>query len=367
MSIKETTNLIYDKKIRKYEKEVINFFLEYGKNKRSEMESHVLAYFLLREGHWLTQENIRELSIIFYENESKKGISQGSISKILNRYIEYQVLIKRKLDDKKNAFEYSTSGALNQVVSSTIELGVEEMEKYIFFLKIRLSSLKKLKYKNNEIELLRVNLIARVNELREFFIFHKALYEDIFKISNDKKINNPKEAELTNIQINKSLRDIEREIIEFIINCPILRFVKMKEAYFPIIAYFFTRKRLTQDQIKELTGISAGMVSEGLNYMLQEEHIKLMKLKGVRIRYYELSSIAYYNYHQLFKIFKLNSELYTKLDAINSELKANKAELKGINGFSNISKRVKQYLYTKPLIEKLFVSFQDAMEKYKEE
>ena len=52
----------------------------------------------------------------------------------------------------------------------------------------------------------------------------------------------------------------------------------MKSAHYPIIAYFFTRKRLTQEKLKELTGFSAGMVSEGLNYMLQEGYINLDKV-----------------------------------------------------------------------------------------
>ena len=350
MPTNNKNNHIYDKKIRNYEKEVINFFVEYGKNKRSDIESHILAYILLREGQWLTQENIRELSLIFYETEFKKGISQGSISQILNNFVEYSVLNKRKLETKKNAFEYSMSGAFNQVMSSAIGYGIEELEKYILFLKKKLASLEKIEYKSNEVEFLRVRLNERVKELIEFFIFHKDLYEEIFKIPNNKK---------------KSLREIERDIIEFIINCPLFRFGKMKGAHYPIIAYFFTRKRLTQEKLKELTGFSAGMVSEGLNYMLQEGYIKLDKVKGIRVRYYELNSIAYYNYLHLFRIVKSNSELFTRLDAISSEIKTKRTELKDINGYRIINKRVKQFLNAKPVVEKLLISFKDAMERFK--
>jgi len=365
MPTNNKNNHIYDKKIRNYEKEVIKFFVEYGKNKRSDIESHILAYILLREGQWLTQENIRELSLIFYETEFKKGISQGSISQILNNFVEYSVLNKRKLETKKNAFEYSMSGAFNQVMSSAIGYGIEELEKYILFLKKKLASLEKIEYKSNEVEFLRVRLNERVKELIEFFIFHKDLYEEIFKIPNNKKKNISKPEDLSDFQIKKSLREIERDIIEFIINCPLFRFGKMKGAHYPIIAYFFTRKRLTQEKLKELTGFSAGMVSEGLNYMLQEGYINLDKVKGSRVRYYELNSIAYYNYLHLFRIVKSNSELFTRLDAISSEIKTKRTELKDINGYRIINKRVKQFLNAKPVVEKLLISFKDAMERFK--
>jgi len=152
--------------------------------------------------------------------------------------------------------------------------------------------------------------------------------------------------EINNIQTKESLGDIERDIIEFIIDCPLFKFEKMK--YAPIMAYFFTRKRLTQEKIKKLTGFSAGMVSEGLNYLLQEGCIKLKKVKGVRKRFYELTSIAYYNYLQLFRIFKSISELYTRLNVINDELEANKAELKNTNGYSIM---MSEFFFT--LIKKL--------------
>ncbi len=353
---------IYDKRIQEFEKEIINFSVEYGKNKRSEIESHILTYFLLREGQWLTQENLRELSLLFYEKQSKKGISRGSISKILNNYVEYRLLNKRKLDAKKNAFEYSLSGAFNQVMSSAIEFGIEEMDKYIFFLNEKLTFLEQIKYKNEEAESLRVILIERVIELRNFFKFHKNIYSDIFKKPDG---NNDDIKKVENIQVNKPVRDIEREIIEFIVNCPLLRFVDIKEAYYPIIAYFFTRKQLSQEKIKDLTRISAGMVSEGLNYLLQEGYIELNKVKGVRIRSYELNSIAYYQYLYLFRIFKSNSELLTGLNVLYIEIKAEKDELKTTKGYKNIERRVKQFLVTRPIIERLSLAFKDAMEKFK--
>ena len=100
--------------------------------------------------------------------------------------------------------------------------------------------------------------------------------------------------------------------------------------------------------------------------MLQEGYIKLNKVKGVRIRNYELNSIGYYNYLHLFRIFKSNSELLTRLEGIHSNLQADKDELKKIDGYRVLNQRIKQFLMAKSIIEKLHIAFKDAMEKFKE-
>ena len=52
---------------------------------------------------------------------------------------------------------------------------------------------------------------------------------------------------------------------------------------------------------------------------------------------------------------------------LNNEIKAKKADLKNIEGYRLISKRVKQFLIVKPIIEKLLLSFKNALERFKEE
>ncbi len=68
----------------------------------------------------------------------------------------------------------------------------------------------------------------------------------------------------------------------------------------------------------------------------------------------------------LFRIFKSNSELLTGLNVLYLEIKAEKDELKTAKGYKNIERRVKQFLVTRPIIERLSLAFKDAMEKFKE-
>ena len=60
-----------------------------------------------------------------------------------------------------------------------------------------------------------------------------------------------------------NMEHAEQEIIDFILNSVLFVIEEMK--YQPIIAYLITRKELTQTELQNLTGLSSGLISEGLN------------------------------------------------------------------------------------------------------
>ena len=362
MASRKVITPIYDKKLRRYEKKIINFIVESGESKRrTNMESHVLAYFLLREGMWLTQQDIHNLSQIFYESNSKKGFSKGTISKIVNQYEEYRVLKRRVQTNKKNAYEYSMSGELGELISTAMQFGIDEIEKYNSFLISKLKSLKARSAGNEE----EFNLMERIKELIDYFNFHIIL----FKGEIDTKINQNYEI----IQKNSKEKDqgdslgnintIETEIIKFVLDCPL--FIIEEKNYALMMAYFFTRKRLTQDDLKKLTGLSAGMISEGLNYFLQKGYIELQKITGIRKRFYRLPSIAYYSYLRYSRRFNSISNRYKQLKDIQDELEAKKDELEDLIGFNAIQTRLKEFLEAKPLVDKLAILFKAAVDKFK--
>lgn len=370
MPSKKSITPFYDKKIEKYEQEIIDFIVESGESKRrTDMESHILAYLLLREGLWLTQDDIRKLSQIYYKNDSKAGISKGTISKIINLYEQYQVLKKRKIAHKKNAYEYSMSGLLNQLISTALEFGIREIDKYTLFLMMNLKSLERYNHKNKEEKSLKRIMMERVQEIIDFFTFHKTLFEDdldtkeqeIQRTRNSNGVTNNSKGANT-VEKKKDLSVIENEIVKFILDCPL--FIIKETRYVLPMAYFLTRKQLTQDKLRELTGLSAGLVSEGLNYFLQKGYIKLHKIKGVRKRFYHLPSIAIYSYLRYYRRFNSISDQYSRLKEINDELEAKKEELEHLNGFNAIQRRINEFLKAKPIVDKFTLSFKNALDQF---
>ena len=362
MASKKNIKPIYDKKLRIYEKKIIDFIVKSGESKRrTDMESHVLAYFLLREGIWLNQDNIRKLSQIFYTNNSKKGFSKGTISKIVNQYEKYHILKRRRQTNKKNAYEYSMSGELSELMSTAIEFGIHEIDKYNSFLISKLNSLKTRSTKNEEESILKRTMMERIQELIDYFNFHITLFTREIDTKNRERIQ--KSLKKTDkVDIKGNIADTETEIIDFVLDCPL--FIIEESRYALLMAYFFTRKQLTQNDLKKLTGLSAGMVSEGLNHFLQKGYIELLKITGVRKRFYMVPSIAFYSYLRFSQRFNSISMQYNQLKEIQDELEAKKEDLGDLNGFSAIQTRLKEFLEAKPLVDKLSVLFKDALDKF---
>ena len=92
--LEKESNIFYEGRIKEIEKTLIQYIIEVGKYKRSEIESHLLAYLLFHPK--LSQAQMRALSLEFYVKKSKKGISTGKISSFVKTYEKFQVLHREK-------------------------------------------------------------------------------------------------------------------------------------------------------------------------------------------------------------------------------------------------------------------------------
>lgn len=350
---------IYPEEIRCFERELIDFIVESGKNKRSSnIESHILAYFLLHRS--LTQNQIQELSTIFH----KKKISKGSISNFLSQYEGYGVLIKNKIPEKKNSFRYTLKDRnIKDLMSTGFESGSDKLNSWIEFIEIRIHALKNVNPEPNQIKTHTV-LLERLQEIKDLFLYHANLMKEFLfdKSKYDKKeihINTKYIAEMK----KKSIIEIENEIINFIENNPL--FMIDEDSYIPIFSYLITRRKLTQSKLHELTGLSSGLISEGLNHLLKKGFIKLEKLKGIRKRFYLMPSIAYSNYLKQYHRFNYINQYKSKIEQIYQEMKNREKELKELEGYDVIFEWVEQILKLFVVVEKGIKIFENAVNHFR--
>ena len=353
-------NHIYPKEIRRFESDLIDFIVESGKNKRSsDIESHILAYFLLHRS--LTQKQIQELSTIFH----KKKISKGSISNFLSQYERYGVLVKKKIPEKKNSFRYTLKDRnIRDLMSTGFESGFDELESWIEFIEIRIQVLKNIKPEPSEIKLHMI-LIERLKEIKDFLQFQEKLMKNFLsdKLDREEKNEIQISVDLIDRMKKKSILEIEQEVVNFTENNPL--FMIDEVSYIPIFSYLITRKKLTQSQLQELTGLSSGLISEGLNHLLKKGFIKLEKVKGIRKRFYTIPSIAYSNYLKQYQRFKYINQFKKKIDLIFQEMKNREDELKELNGYNVILEWVEQILKLFVVVEKGINLFENAVDHFK--
>jgi len=351
---------IYPKEIRCFERELIDFIVESGKNKRSsDIESHILAYFLLHQS--LTQKQIQDLSIIF----RKKKISKGSISNFLNQYERYGVLVKNKIPEKKNSFRYALKDRnIKDLMTTGFESGFDELKSWIEFIEVRIQALNTIKPEPNHIKIYTI-LLERLKEIKEFLLFQENLMKNFLFGKN--KTNEKKEIQISATYLAeiklKNIVEIENEIITFIENNPL--FMIDEVSYIPMFSYLITRRKLTQAKLQELTGLSSGLISEGLNYLLNKGFIKLEKIKGIRKRFYIMPSIAYSNYLKQYQRFKHINQNKNKIEQIFQEMKNREDKLKKLKGYNVILEWVDQSLKLFVVVEKGIKLYENAINYFK--
>jgi len=353
-------NHIYPEEIRRFEKEIIDFIIESGKNKRSsDIESHILAYFFCHRS--LSQSQIQDLSAIFHN----KKISRGSISKFLNQYESYGVIVKKKIPDKRNAFEYILKDiSIRDLMSTGLEAGLSEMHKGIEDAEVRIQALDKIKPESSLIEVRKI-LIERLKELRDFLIFHDNLMKNF--LSGEFTIKEEPEIKISDDEIEKMRKKgilrIEKEIINSIQKNPLFMIEEVK--YMPIFSYLIMRKRLTQSKLQKLTGLSSGLISEGVNHLVKKGFIKNEKIRGVRKRFYVMPSIGYSNYLKQYQRFKLINKLKNKIERVFQEMNKREKELKQLDGYDIIFEWLKEASQLFVIVEGGIKIFEKALDYFK--
>jgi len=136
------------------------------------------------------------------------------------------------------------------------------------------------------------------------------------------------------IDFDPEIVQIEKEIMNFLIKSRLL--VKLKPIFIKILSLFITRKSLTQKDLKKLTDLSAGTISQEINKMLENEIIEVTKTSESGLITYSMTSVAisFMNFNKIIinNILKWHDEL----NRVKSELEKNEKEFQNIRGYKGI-------------------------------
>jgi DNA-binding transcriptional regulator GbsR (MarR family) len=346
--LKKGKSLFFEGELKRFEKILLDYFVEVGNEKgRNEIDSHILGYLMLHQN--LTQKQIRELSREYFIKNTKRGISNGSISNILNGiYFKIGIINKNKVDGSNYLFEYSTSRHISRSTLESTMIGLRFINDLISSSLQISNSLQEISVKDvSDVEFYN-KFIKRMNEFMEFIFSYKNIIEKSIsfhrKNSNDK--NNQKNPSIDKNRedheeiSNENIFSLEKKLISLIIKSPIFQF--LKSDYIRISGYFITREKCTQKKLKSLTGYSIGHISQGLNKLLELEIIQSYKEKGVRKSTYIMNSIGYSLIKRYLVTIQKTNEFKPMLIGINEQLENRKEEWQKLNGYGQIKKFVEE-------------------------
>ncbi|MFX0041315.1 MAG: MarR family transcriptional regulator [Candidatus Hodarchaeota archaeon] len=135
-------------------------------------------------------------------------------------------------------------------------------------------------------------------------------------------------------EFDPEIVEIEKEIMNFLIKSKLL--VKLKPLLIKILSFFITRKSLTQNDLKELTGLSAGTISQEIQKMLENKIIEITETSESGQINYSMNSVpkGFMNFNKsvINNLLKWENEL----TRIKYELEKDKKQYKEFKGFKGM-------------------------------
>jgi DNA-binding transcriptional regulator GbsR (MarR family) len=164
-------------------------------------------------------------------------------------------------------------------------------------------------------------------------------------------------------QFDPEIKMIETGIIENLLNYTV--FSVRGKITSKILFYFITRKDLTQSDLKQLTGFSAGKISQELNNFLEFNLIKISKKSKPWV--YTMESVVAETFSRAINLLKANIKWEKKFIEIKKELEDNRESLQNLNGYDEVKDFIEVNLLRFSGYKVIIKLWEDLKNKYEKE
>jgi len=273
--------------------------------------------------------------------------------------------IKRKMKPGTHEFIYFPS----PLPQDSIDQALGSLTPEIKFLQLKISELKKIADSNKKGYTL---LLTRLEETLQTFELYQKIIEVIQNPNLTIDINSKVESNKVSLEdlqfieedFAPELKEIENDILDFFIHQS--KYLILKRFELISYVYFITRKVLTQEKLRKLTGLSLGKVSQVVKNLLATKFIeKIGKMELQRLLPKEKTFKIHYTMETIQKSFmKSGMDSLLKLlkweeefSKIHSELVKDKQKLKKLNGYEKILKKTNDLLRVIPIYKQAYDFF----------
>jgi len=128
------------------------------------------------------------------------------------------------------------------------------------------------------------------------------------------------------------IRQIEQEIVEFFAEKS-LEFIGRHPIIATVLTYFDIRRRLTQQDLQNLTGFSAGTISRSVRQLVDMNVITKETIPGTHKHIYRMEKLPFTSARYIFRAEKLFEEMETELKEMKDMLHTHAEEMKDLKGY----------------------------------
>jgi len=346
---KSSRKHIFDGKIRVYEKQIVNYFKEISGIRTQNVKiATIIAYCLVHRN--LTQKQLRDLT----------GYSMGTISSSLTSLVRFGIL-KKQIIPGTHEFDYILPSSMVQIIDLYRGSVLAEIFKARDFFQT-------LQKEINVDDLLRFRIVDMLSFLDA--------NEDVIRLLNlrtteEAKNRKKSPAILANERIDsdnlemktEKTLEIEQKIINYFLgSLQASLFLGQKITATKMIAYFVTRETFTQRQLRDVSGLSAGTISQGLQHLLHLGLIIRVSTGESSHHAYQMRSIKKALLSYLHVSTRRSTELEGLFTGIRDEMDEKYSELSSLHGYREVYSVVSQYLRIFPLSRKMLEVIENKRE-----
>lgn len=168
---------------------------------------------------------------------------------------------------------------------------------------------------------------------------------------------------MKNVEFHADIKKIEKEVIDYLVNFPL--FMGQKSSTLTVQSYFFTRAKLTQSKLQELTGLSAGTISQALHELIERKLIKKSIKPSSKGEYlYSMESVGLSFLISMINMVKDSTKWVENLQKIENDLKKNENQYKDLHGYDKILYWTKYYLKAFDFLENFLLTLEKERKKW---
>ena len=158
------------------------------------------------------------------------------------------------------------------------------------------------------------------------------------------------------------IRQIEEEIVEFFAKTD-PEFTGRHPIIVTVLAYFYIRRNLTQRDLQNLTGFSAGTISKSVRQLVDIDMITKEVIPGTHEHIYKMEELPFMSARIFLRTIKLLEELQEELKKTKDTLDAHAKEMQNLNGYQRICNVTTQLLEIWSPSQMMVKFFEKALKK----
>ena len=160
------------------------------------------------------------------------------------------------------------------------------------------------------------------------------------------------------------VRDVEKKIVEFFAATS-SEFTGRNPIVSKVMTYFCIRKKLTQKELRELTGFSSGTISKTVRQLLDMNVITKDTIPGTHTQVYRMDKLPFVSPRYFLRTETVMEHKIQKLQEMKKMLEANKEELEKLETYKKICLTVTQLLQILPTISVFMDKLEEKLENQK--